>query len=146
MDQLRKAARLPFRESCLLGEAWLCCLVARFALRLFSFGRLLTVIQRTAERHRPHLDAGGVARLARLVEIAARHAPGTASCLEGALVLGWLLGRRGIVTTVNLGVARRNGEVLAHAWLERDGQILIGGRTEEIYSPIFSAPSATRPA
>jgi hypothetical protein len=44
-----------------------------------------------------------------------------ARCLVQALTLQRLLGRRGIVTELSIGVNRQDGRFGAHAWLEIDG-------------------------
>jgi hypothetical protein len=39
-----------------------------------------------------------------------------------------MLGRRGHRTTLQLGIMKAQvGKIDAHAWLERDGQIIVGG-------------------
>ena len=50
-------------------------------------------------------------------------------CLTQALVLQYLLLRRGDNSAqLHIGVANREeGEFRAHAWVERDGDVLIGG-------------------
>jgi hypothetical protein len=63
---------------------------------------------------------GDAARLAALARIADRHLPGRAGCLRRALVLAWLLGRRGFRTRIWIGVARDQETLLAHAWIETD--------------------------
>lgn len=50
-------------------------------------------------------------------------------CLTQALVLQYLLLRRGDESAeLHIGVAKgQEGELLAHAWIERNGRVLIGG-------------------
>jgi hypothetical protein len=55
---------------------------------------------------------------------AARRVP--ASCLAQALVGWWMLRRRAGSSVVRLGVRGSPRAIAAHAWLERDGRILIG--------------------
>jgi hypothetical protein len=52
-------------------------------------------------------------------------------CLTQALVLQYLLLRRGdTLAKLHIGVAKgEDGELLAHAWIERGGRVLIGGAT-----------------
>lgn len=74
-------------------------------------------------------DAPEVAsKIARMVSLAGRRSPWRATCLRQALLLWFFLARRGIVTELRLGVEKsREGDLAAHAWVERDGQVLIGG-------------------
>jgi hypothetical protein len=47
---------------------------------------------------------------------------GKDQCLVRSLVLQWMLARRGIASTLRLGVRRENGRMFAHAWVERAGE------------------------
>ena len=64
------------------------------------------------------------------VKTASRFVP-KATCLTQALVAQIILARRGCATDLQIGVARsEQGSVEAHAWLESDGRVLIGGMTD----------------
>lgn len=52
---------------------------------------------------------------------------GSKPCLVQALVGRWLLARRGIETEIRIGVTKNGQALLAHAWLEQGGRILLGG-------------------
>jgi hypothetical protein len=86
-------------------------------------------------------------RLARLVEAVDERLPGGAHCLRRALVLCVLLRRRGVPATVEVGVARRDGGIVAHAWLDTgepswrvvdraDGYSSLRNRTPPIQLPV----------
>ncbi len=49
-------------------------------------------------------------------------------CLPTALTARALLGVLGASTDLEIGVQREDGTLQAHAWLERRGDVLIGGR------------------
>jgi hypothetical protein len=74
-----------------------------------------------------------------LVEVAGRYTPVTATCLKKALVLSWLLARRGTHTEVRIGVARHEGRLKAHAWLDYDGQAIFGHQEFERYETLVPA-------
>ncbi len=59
------------------------------------------------------------------VGVAARRVPG-ASCLTQALALQLLCRRRGYPTQLQIGVERKGSRFRAHAWVERDGKVIIG--------------------
>src|SRR5687768_4549971 len=62
------------------------------------------------------------------VEAASRRVP-QATCLTQAVAAQLLLHHHGFPSKLCLGVARSSGEgFFAHAWLEHDGQILLGGQ------------------
>ena len=55
---------------------------------------------------------------------------GDKPCLTQALALQWLLRRHGEESSLQIGVRKnQDGEFAAHAWLEQDGQVLIGGKS-----------------
>jgi Transglutaminase-like superfamily len=63
------------------------------------------------------------------VTVASQNIPG-ATCLTQALVTQVLLSRRGHPASLCIGVARSEaGEFLAHAWVECQGSVVIGGIT-----------------
>ena len=68
------------------------------------------------------------ARLARsesrIVQIASRRGLLTPTCLQQSLFLHWWLARRGIASSLRIGVRKRNGALEAHAWVEHLGQAL----------------------
>jgi hypothetical protein len=80
-----------------------------------------------------------VKRLAWSVQASAKRIPG-ASCLTQALALHWLLARAGRASDLRIGVAKDGSTGLAsHAWLEHEGEILIGDNGElGRYSPILA--------
>ena len=59
------------------------------------------------------------------------------SCLSQALATQVMLGRRGRSATLRIGVANEEGAVKAHAWLETEGKIIIGGsQSRNRFSPL----------
>lgn len=68
-----------------------------------------------------------VRRIAASVRRVSRYVP-AASCLTQALATEFLLARRGQISSLLIGVTKtEEGEFKAHAWLESDGKIIIGG-------------------
>ena len=58
-----------------------------------------------------------------------RYMLGDKPCLTQALVVQGLLRRAGRDVEMKIGVARsKNGPIQAHAWLEREGRVILGGR------------------
>ena len=71
-------------------------------------------------------------------------------CLEKALAGKWMLRRRGIASTMYVGMARRGSEFIAHAWLVGEGETLTGAGTLS-YAPLAafrerSGPGASGPS
>jgi len=63
---------------------------------------------------------------------------GSRPCLTQALALQFLLWRRRVDTELRIGVDKDDdGQLLAHAWVVRDGKVLIGGHLSEMkYRPL----------
>jgi Transglutaminase-like superfamily len=100
----------------------------RLMLWLLPFRKvreLLTRLSRTSTDSRA--DQASVARVVWAVRTASRYIP-AATCLTQALATKLLLGRLGHHPTLRIGVARgKSGELQAHAWVEIEGKVVIGG-------------------
>jgi hypothetical protein len=104
-----------------------------------ALGRLGTA-PRAPDGRRPPLERIGWA-----VAVAGRRVPGS-TCLVRALVAQGLFARHGYASQLRLGVARGPGRVFeAHAWLERDGQVLVGGPVDARYVPMPELDSQRPP-
>lgn len=143
-QRLAKLRALTWAEWHLLSAAALLLPLVGIGLRLLGFQRLWRGLGRWVVRER-HWEAPTQARLematrvARMVGIAARHGPFPASCLRQALVLWFLLGRRGIPSRLHLGATRGGAGFAAHAWVELGDRVLIGGdqRVRERYAVLL---------
>lgn len=69
------------------------------------------------------------------VRRASKLVPG-ATCLTQAIAARTLLARRGHSSTLRLGVAKEDGDLKAHAWLESDGRVVIGEFEDLQYTPL----------
>ena len=58
---------------------------------------------------------------------AKRHYPFETTCLADALAAEGLFSRYSVPGVLCVGVARSNGQFRAHAWLEADHEVLVGG-------------------
>ena len=74
------------------------------------------------------------------IEAAARRIP-RASCLTQAVAGQYLLRRNGHASELRVGVARGESGFRAHAWIEHDGRVLIGGSGSAAFTPL---PGFTR--
>ncbi len=127
--------RLPPQEAIILAQVWVLLLLTELGLRLLPFRSLLSLGRGfpRARRGSSLPPPSSIARLALLVEIASRYSFIKATCLKQALVLSWLLERYGLNALLRIGVSRRAGKLKAHAWLELDGQIILGLQVHEQY-------------
>lgn len=107
-----------------LGEALLLLVFVRIGLRIAQYSRLrgwLALI--TLVRTRPQSPASDVIWA---VGAAGRRITGT-TCLAEALAVYTMLRRRGHEPLLRIGVRKCDRSLLdAHAWVECDGQIVMG--------------------
>ncbi len=59
-------------------------------------------------------------------------------CLVNAFTLHWMLKRRGLPSSIHLGVHKKDSALTAHAWVESQGLALIGSELKDQYSRIAS--------
>jgi hypothetical protein len=81
-------------------------------------------------------------RIAWAVDRAGRYT-GNATCLVRALAAQGILGRHGFCSRVSIGVAAgerqgKKSELIAHAWVEFGGRILLGGPDISRYTPLLT--------
>lgn len=135
-DRIVKLIRLPGQERRLLLQAWLLLLLADVALRLFPFSIVLRHFNPACGAPAANLSLP-VSRVAWLVERAGEYCPLGTSCLKETLVLSRLLARRGIPAMLRIGVRRQSDVFAAHAWLELDGQVILGNKDVRAYAPLL---------
>jgi hypothetical protein len=69
-------------------------------------------------------------RIGAMLERAAQHTCWRSMCLEKALAGRWMLRRRGIPSTMYVGMAKHGGNFIAHAWLVGEGRTVTGASAE----------------
>lgn len=138
MTALRKLWRLPAEDRALLCEAAAWVVAIRVGLWALPFGAVRRIVCRAGHRRVEAASApeASVERVVWAVRAASARVP-RASCLTQALAARALLARRGLPSDLRIGVARssENG-IEGHAWLERNGRIVIGESEPERYKPL----------
>ncbi len=140
-SRLARAARRFRRQQPerrrLIVRAMLAVAAARLGVRLLSLPTLERIACRSPRRHAS--SAADPADIAWAVGIACRALP-RSTCLVAALAGQSLLSRAGHRSAIQIGVVRKHGEAFAaHAWVEVDGERLIGGDGAEVYSALTPA-------
>jgi hypothetical protein len=126
--------RLLLKTVLLLGAVKLCLL----ALPFETLRRLLAGFSRTPARSGTFCESS-LEAVVWAVDTAGRCVPRAATCLTLALTGQTLLLRRGHEAVVRIGVAKEDGErFVAHAWVESEGRIVIGGYETERYVQLAS--------
>ncbi|HUF32081.1 MAG TPA: lasso peptide biosynthesis B2 protein [Acidimicrobiales bacterium] len=117
-------------------EAAVLLTVAKVAVAVVPF-RLL---RRVLGQHSPAGDETfgplppAAWRCGRAVEAAARRLPFATACLPRAIAGQLMLRRRGLAGTVVFGLARQDGALLNHAWLEHEGAAVLGHQHDVAYA------------
>ena len=141
MGRLRRFLRLSAAERRLLIRAVVLLQVISVGMRLLPFRtlrRLLLLAQR-ARAGSGRVDRVPVEGIAGAVEAASRHMPGEKTCLTQALAAQTLLVRQGYPALLHIGAAKgEEGQLQAHAWVESEGRIVIGGHNLERYAPLVA--------
>ena len=140
--RVHKVFQLSPGERAVLVQACGLFLLVELALRILPFTRLLSLSKKVFLKQKSEPALGlvpAVPRLAWLVEVAGQYTPVTVTCLKKALVLSWLLARRGTQTEVRIGVVRHDGRLKAHAWLDYQGEVVLGHQEHERYEMLLPA-------
>jgi hypothetical protein len=136
----RKVLALPAAERGTLLRAWSLLWAARLGLWLLPFPAIRNWAARRAIQTGAR-DAMPVDRLAWSVS-AASHLVPRATCLTQALAGQALLARHGHPARLYLGVARGDaGQFEAHAWLEAEGQVILGDGERARFTPLTTLSS-----
>jgi Transglutaminase-like superfamily len=143
MGLLNKFLRLPAADRRLLMKVVLLVWMVRTGLWLIPFRVMRQLLAKMARG--PIVSSAEesalVARIAWAVSVTSRYVP-AATCLTQALATKVLLSRNGYHAVVRIGVARSEmGRFQAHAWVESNGKIVIGGSESSLqrYTPLAAA-------
>jgi hypothetical protein len=131
---------LPSHERRLLLLARLQLSLASLAVRLGGLRKAQWLIERLnppPARSVPAHRTTGVGRTVEIVASASRIGP-EGTCLTRSLVVGGLLRRQGIESTLRMGV-KKTDTVEGHAWVEVDGQpVNDGPDVADRYAPFHA--------
>ena len=132
MSRLDKFFNLPYAERNCLIEAgfWLGC--ARLAILVLPFRWIAPMLGKNMAQSPEVEEAANDELLDRIswaVTIASRHLPWDCLCLVQAMAGKAMLKRRGVTSTLYLGLAKdAEAHLKAHAWLRCGDRILTGER------------------
>jgi hypothetical protein len=135
---LRSVLALSARERLLVAEAAVLLVGVGAAVRVVAYTRVRALLGSM-----PAPLLGGEATpedVGWAVDAADGATSGDRSCLVRALVAEAMLERRRHETTLRFGVDDTGAAMEAHAWLESNGEIIVGGENRDEYSRL-EAPS-----
>lgn len=144
-----KLLRLSWTDKGLLLEALVWLGLARAAILVLPFRWLARHLGQYMHES-PHADAESdprtrpqLVRVSWAVREMSRYTPWQSACLAQAIAAKIMLRRRGIVSTLYLGLAKDDpGTLLAHAWLRSGSMILTGGPGSQRYTVVATFAEA----
>ena len=137
--RLRRLQTFSSSDLRLIIESAIALAAIRVAFFFFSFHTLLGLLDAISESTatRTRLASGRPERVAWAVDLVSRQVRSTENCLIRALAVRALLKRRLHPTELRFGVAPSSeGGFAAHAWVESDGAVVIGGRGLAVFTPL----------
>ena len=141
MRPLRRLLKCSWADKYLLIQVALLVGVTRLGLWLLPFKTVQRLLAGSSKKPvRRHIDPTIYPeRVAWAVRAVGRRLLGEKPCLPQALVVHWLLKRNGYTPALHIGVTRdAQGQFLAHAWVEHQADIIMGGRSSTaIYTPLW---------
>jgi hypothetical protein len=143
MPKLRAFRTLSGTDRRLLIEACIRILVARVALKLLPFARVISLLVAPNHGGAP-ADQALIRRVRWAIETAARHLPLSLTCLPQAFAALGMLQARGLAPQMHYGVAAcKAGGFEAHAWVELEGMPVVGQREAPRFERLTSFPQST---
>jgi hypothetical protein len=131
----------------LLMRAFVALLTTRTALGVFRLARKnmpIRAAQRIAALTMRSLPApmpiASPEQIARAMQVAGRLMHGFDNCLVQAIAAEAILNMAGYPCELRIGVTRRSGEFLAHAWIEIQGEVLVGKFEPGFFTPLSAPP------
>lgn len=137
MNILHRFRALPKGVSRRLPSALGAVVTAGLLLRVLPYRRVRRLLDRV-RRGPTGGDPAGPTDIGRAVEVIANRIP-AATCLVRGAAAEWLLLRGGYPASLHLGVASdAPGKIRAHAWVESDGEAVIGTPEPGEYAPLVA--------
>ena len=129
MKRLSKLFQLNSIEKILLCQGLFILLLVRLGLLLMSFAKLKQIVDRTPRliANQQSIIIPSCAQITWAVNVVG-NLPPSAKCLARALTAQVLLHCCSYQSTLVIGVTKnQQGDLNAHAWVEKDGKIIMGG-------------------
>jgi hypothetical protein len=135
--RLTRFFRLPFSDQRLLMRAALVVVSAKLAIRTLRLPAARAAVARL-ERLGWIVTPTPADRIVWAVEAAGRAIPGMKNCLVQAVAAEAMLVRAGHPCEFRIGAAKNGPGLIAHAWLESEGRVLIGEFELDRYTPLVA--------
>jgi hypothetical protein len=129
--------RLSFADQRLLMLAVLAVVCTKVGITTFGIPAARATVMRLKRLTRILVPAAGADRAVWAIEAAGQAIPGMRNCLVQAIAAEAILAGIGYTCELRIGVAKTGpDELIAHAWLESDGKVLIGDCELDRFTPL----------
>ncbi|NYB52808.1 MAG: lasso peptide biosynthesis B2 protein [Methanobacteriaceae archaeon] len=148
MIPLKSFIKLPFPEKTLALRALYWVIYIRVILWIFPFNYVKKRVQQISRVSSPangfshNSTSFSLPRISFMVRMASRYVL-RATCLVQALAGHILFSKYGYDTQIKIGVSSEDGQFEAHAWLEREGDVVLG-ESEKDYKTILDVNSGSQ--
>jgi hypothetical protein len=143
MMRILRQIRRPSAPQCRIAiEATLALGAAAFSIAVFPFRKIAPA----APCRAPDGGSGEAERARQVAQVrwavtaCARRVPWRAKCFEQGLAAQWMLSRRRIASTLHYGLAKAEGELIAHVWLRSGSLDVIGCESEGDFTEVARFP------
>ncbi|MBN2862793.1 MAG: lasso peptide biosynthesis B2 protein [Bacteroidales bacterium] len=137
MNTFFPRSRLTARELFLIPEALTRLIIARISVSLFPAKHYMPGATTRLNSNSPPVSKAIYLTISLVINGLASRTPWHSTCLVKALAAHKMLEKRGIISTVHLGVKKStNNDLEAHAWLSVDGSVIIGGENLDDFREI----------
>ncbi len=137
-----KFAKRRFADKFLLLEALILIVVIRIGLSIRGYAAIARFVDRFDRGDSTSSNSADSFsyRAAWAVSKASRIIKNDKPCLAQSLALRLLLNRKGLGSKIVIGVKKSDDfSIQAHAWVEKEGEVLIGGASSPFRYAIMSA-------
>jgi hypothetical protein len=125
LRKLKQFVLFPAADRRLLLQIAALVPFVEFGLKAFGFNRIFNLIHRLTMRPpQAEINREEANKYARLMFLSYRNSPLGGKCLARSLILWGMLRRKGMETDLRFGMKKKDGKLLAHAWVEYRGERL----------------------
>ncbi|MBV6623415.1 MAG: lasso peptide biosynthesis B2 protein [Rivularia sp. (in: Bacteria)] len=132
LRKLNKIFRLSPKDLYLVFVTFILLGTIRLGLRFVELSVLLKLVEKVSKPEFPLLgiklieSALSPSKIVSAINLTTRNMPGGAKCLARALTVRTLMSRYGYAPELCIGVAKNEEKFEAHAWIEYQGQVIVG--------------------
>ena len=129
LQNVQKILSLPFCKKAILLETSLWLLFISTYLKFSNFNKTDKFFN-SSKLVRWNKKPAGKKSLDDIIwaiNVLGNKVPG-ATCLSNAITAKTMLGRQGFEAVIHIGIKKNSGKVIGHAWVEFNGEIILGGK------------------